>query len=327
MTGRVIMSNKDQFAILRFSKLHMAILNAVHAHNQRLIPVPHINTKAKIKNIRWTCDGSKKTTKQLVSQHLASFPDMRIQKNSVVANELMLSASPEFFDGKSQKQVNLWINTNYKWLKKKFGENLLELSVHFDEKSPHFHVIVSMVASKTKKRRRTKAQIIANMSAKTYTNASLCSNSIFNRQGLKDLQTEYADAMSAFGLKRGRHQSGATHKEIKTYHAEVQELEKVQLDLKAAKNELHAKKQQISKATKRLAYINARANQLINKCFEPLKRAFEIASAHLSPTTLKSMGVQIRQYEKNKQMLKNVLSEENLEQVEQYIKPMKAALK
>jgi hypothetical protein len=165
------------------------------------------------------------------------------------------------------------------------------------------------------------------MSAKTYTNASLCSNSIFNRQGLKDLQTEYADAMSAFGLKRGRHQSGATHKEIKTYHAEVQELEKVQVELKEAKNELHAKKQQISKATKRLAYINARANQLINKCFEPLKRAFEIASAHLSPTTLKSMGVQIRQYEKNKQMLKNVLSEENLEQVEQYIKPMKAALK
>lgn len=321
------MSNKDQFAILRLNKLHMAILNAVHAHNERLIPVPHINTKPSAKNIRWTCDGSNKTTKELVSQHLAKFPAMRVQKNSVVANELMLSASPEFFDGKNQKQVNQWINTNFRWLKRKFGKNLLELSVHFDEKSPHFHALVSMVASKTKKRRRTKAQIIANMPAKTYTNASLCSNSIFNRKGLKLLQTEYADAMSAFGLKRGRHQSEATHKEIKTYYAEVQELDKVKFELTKAKIELHAKKQEISKAQKRLAYINARANQLINKCFEPLKRAFEIASAHISASTFNKMSVQIRKYEKNKQMLKNVLSEENLEQVEEYIKPMKAALK
>ncbi len=321
------MSNKDQFAIFRMKKLHMDILNAVHAHNQRLIPVPHINTKPKFKNIRWTCDGSNKTTKELVHQHLAKFPEMRVQKNSVVANELMLTASPEFFDGKSKKQVNQWIKTNYKWLKRKFGENLLELSVHFDEKSPHFHVLVSMVASKMKKRRRTRAQIITNMSATTYTSASLCSNSIFNRKGLKLLQTDYADAMSAFGLMRGRHQSGATHKEIKAYHAEVQELEKVQIELKEAKDELRVKKQEISKAQKRLAYINAKANQLINKCFEPLKRAFEIASAHLSPTTLKIMGVHIRKYEKNKQMLKNVLSEENLEKVEEYIKPMKAALK
>lgn len=321
------MSNKDQFAVLRLNKLHMAILNAVHAHNERLIPVPHINTKPSAKNIRWTWDGSNKTTKELVSQHLAQFPAMRVQKNSVVANELMLSASPEFFDSKSQKQVNQWINTNYKWLKRKFGKNLLELSVHFDEKSPHFHAIVSMVASKTKKRRRTKAQIIANTSATTYTSASLCSNSIFNRKGLKLLQTDYADAMSVFGLKRGRHQSGATHKEIKTYHAEVQELEKVQVELKEAKDELRVKKQEISKAQKRLAYINAKANQLINKCFEPLKRAFEIASAHLSASTFNKMRAQIRQYEKNKQILKNVLSEENLEQVEQYIKPMSSSLK
>ncbi|PCH94023.1 MAG: hypothetical protein COB83_12660 [Gammaproteobacteria bacterium] len=327
MTGRVIMSNKDQFAIFRLKKLHMDILNAVHAHNQRLIPVPHINTTPKFKNIRWTFDGSNKTTKQLVSQHLAKFPTMRVQKNSVVANELMLTASPEFFDGKSKKQVNQWIKTNYKWLKRKFGDNLLEISVHYDEQTIHAHATLSMVASKTKKKRRTKAQILANMSAKTYTNASLCSNSIFNRKGLKLIQTEYAEAMSVFGLKRGRRQSGATHKEVKTYHAEVQELDKVKFELTKAKIELHAKKQEISKAQKRLAYINAKANQLINKCFEPLKRAFEIASAHLSPTTLKIMGVQIRQYEKNKQMLKNVLSEENLEQVEQYIKPMKAALK
>lgn len=289
--------------------------------------MPHINTKPNAKNIRWTCDGSNKTTKELVNQHLAKFPEMRVQKNSVVANELMLSASPEFFDGKSKKQIHQWINSNYKWLKRKFGKNLLELSVHFDEQSPHFHALVSMIASKTKKKRRTKEQISANTPAKTYTSASLCSNSIFNRQGLTDLQTEYANEMKVFGLRRGRNQSGATHKDVKAYHAEVQELDKVKFELTKAKIELHAKKQEISKAQKRLAYINARANQLINKCFEPLKRAFEIASAHLSPTTLKVMGVQIRKYEKNKQMLKSVLSEENLEQVEEYIKPMKAALK
>jgi hypothetical protein len=133
--------------------------------------------------------------------------------------------------------------------------------------------------------------------------------------------------MSVFGLRRGKHQSGATHKDVKTYHAEVQELEKVQFELKEAKIELHSKRQEISKATRRLAYINARANQLINKCFEPLKRAFEIASTHISASTFNKMSVEIRKYEKNKQMLKNVLSEENLEQVEEYIKPMKAALK
>lgn len=125
------------------------------------------------------------------------------RKNAVLAYDLLLTASPEFFDGKTPEQVKAWAETSLKWACDKFGKNNVKAAVlHLDETqtgSPHIQALV--IPEKDGK-----------LNARYYTGG---------REKMRNLWTEYAAAVKQYGLKRGREFSPARHKEIKSFYNDV----------------------------------------------------------------------------------------------------------
>ena len=65
----------------------------------------------------------------------------RTRKDSVVMQDSICTASPEFFKGKTSRQKEDFFRMAYKVYVKTFGEeNILSAVVHLDERTPHMHV-------------------------------------------------------------------------------------------------------------------------------------------------------------------------------------------
>lgn len=113
----------------------------------------------------------------------------KMRKDAVVAVEVLLTASPEFFDGIEKDRAKLaanpkfvqWLKKTLDWAKKEFGKNLVDATLHMDESTPHIHL---MAVPLTKDGR-------------------LCAKEVMARAELQRRQTEYATAVSDLGLSRG----------------------------------------------------------------------------------------------------------------------------
>lgn len=128
-----------------------------------------------------------------------------IRKNAVVAIEYLLTASPEFFNSgatyKNNQKLREWCNEQIEFLKKKHGEhNILCAYLHMDEKTPHVEAYVMPFDHRGKLN---------------------CRSFLGGPKKLTELQTEYATAMSKFGLARGLKGSPATHKTVKQFYAAI----------------------------------------------------------------------------------------------------------
>jgi len=122
------------------------------------------------------------------------------RKNAVLCVEHLLTASPEFFNGKTQRQVHIWAKKNIEFLQKKYGkENVTHAVLHLDESTPHIA-----------------AYIIPEVSGK------LNAREIFGgRSKLIKLQSDYATAMKSFGLERGVEGSKAHHTDVKKFYGDL----------------------------------------------------------------------------------------------------------
>ena len=67
--------------------------------------------------------------------------DVKSRKNSVVAMEFVLTASPEFFKNNSKSEE--WTKHQIEFIRKEWGDNCKLAVVHKDETTKHFHVVVS----------------------------------------------------------------------------------------------------------------------------------------------------------------------------------------
>lgn len=122
------------------------------------------------------------------------------RKNAVFAYDMLLTASPDFFTGKSEADIQAWAETSLQWAADKFGrENIKAAVIHRDETTPHISLLV--IPEHENK-----------LNARYYTGG---------RQKMRQLWTEYAAAVKHFGLKRGREFSPAEHKSIKQYYADI----------------------------------------------------------------------------------------------------------
>jgi len=88
-----------------------------------------------------------------------------------------------------------WEQDSVSFLKKEYGENLLYAVVHYDETTPHIHFGIKPI-------------IDGVLDAKSY----------MNKQRLSSLQSNYAEAMSSYGLQRGEKGSKATHSTVKSFY-------------------------------------------------------------------------------------------------------------
>ena len=180
-----------KFAICRVQKRHdLKQVGRSEGHNLRAFQTAHADPDAAPPRILF---GSKGLTTQLREV----LPAKR-RKDAVLAFEVLLAASPDWFELQSPQQVEAWAEANIAWLKERFGKNLMQVVLHTDEQTPHIHAYCHPV----------------------HDDGSL---SYFKMLGtpklMSELQTDYALAMKPLGLRRGLRKSSATHEETGRWRA------------------------------------------------------------------------------------------------------------
>lgn len=216
------MSSKPS-AICHLSKLKTHDLDAVYKHNLRLMQVPNASPNKRFSRI---IGEENLTTRQLIDKRLANFNNIKIRKNAVIAFEIFLSASPAFFESESSHKADSfdvsntkkWLALTKKFLTDKYGENLVELVAHMDERTPHLHAIVVPIYTKAIKIRRTKGQISKGINVEETVQPRLCGNEVVTKAYLRNLHTEYANSLSSLGIVRGVKKSRAKHEDIGDFY-------------------------------------------------------------------------------------------------------------
>lgn len=179
-------------------------LNNAYKHNYRLYTPANVNPELSHLNdeaVVLEADGFKDAFQKRL-ESLEYYKDHKFRKNGVRALELTLEYSPE---AAGTFNLDEWKKANVEWLQEKFGkENVISVVYHYDEGTYegagviHGHAVVIPVDDR----------------------GQICSNSfIQGKKSLMDLQTEYAKAMSPFGLKRGISGQHMKHEDIARMYA------------------------------------------------------------------------------------------------------------
>ncbi|AFZ15575.1 plasmid recombination protein (plasmid) [Crinalium epipsammum PCC 9333] len=145
----------------------------------------------------------------LATMVLDKIGDQTIRKNAVLAVEMLLSASPEYFrpDEPSsagvyeQEQLEAWTKKSVDWLKEQYQDRVVSAELHLDESTPHIHAYLVPLDDQGK----------------------LNCRALFggSRHTLSKLQDSYAEAVKPLGLERGIKGSQATYTEVKQYYSDV----------------------------------------------------------------------------------------------------------
>ena len=212
--------------VLGVAKLHSNQLKNADNHNRRVGEHLHVDPERTHLNKRLI--GENTPLAELVDKRQAA-TQARKQSNSVVAVEILLSASPEFFRPEkpelggrwSHSKTKRWAHSAAEWLRQSFGENLLCVDVHLDENTPHIHAMVAPIVEKEFKIRRSPEQIARNEQAKTRKGTSFCAKDMFGRSQLTELHDSYASAMKPLGIERGKKGSASEHRKIQHYYRTV----------------------------------------------------------------------------------------------------------
>lgn len=146
-----------------------------------------------------------------------TFNQMLNQSQNVVADELIFTASNNFFENMTIEDIKEWANTSMEFVYNDLGytkEQILHATVHLDEKTPHLHCVVVPLVKKYDKRTKTERFTI---SKKQY---------IKDKVHLSQLQDKYHVRLMAKGydLSRGIKYSDNKHIAIKDYKKITQKL-------------------------------------------------------------------------------------------------------
>ena len=138
------------------------------------------------------------------------YHEMLNSSRNCVADELMFTASPKFFDGMTREEIKEWADTCMEFVYEDLGykkEQVLHATVHLDEKTPHIHCVVVPLVKKYDKRTNTERYTI---SKKQY---------IKDKIQLSGLQDMYHKRLTEKGydLERGIKGSDNQHIKIKEY--------------------------------------------------------------------------------------------------------------
>lgn len=144
-------------------------------------------------------------------------PEKKIRKDAILFCSVLVSASPEFFEGKSKEECMEYFKRAAGHLQERYGkENCVGAYVHFDEKTPHMHfVFVPM----TKDRR-------------------LSSKEINSRGKLRNLQDELPKQLrrDGFNVKRGEENSPQLHTDTRVWKKDQRVMQMSRAALKKAIN-------------------------------------------------------------------------------------------
>ena len=133
---------KGQYAILRFAKYKGPTVSRIEAHNERTkesyASNPDIKTELSKHNFHPVVPNGKYRD---ISNRIIREAGCRVRKDSVTAVEVLITASPEFFEKKSPKEVKEFFDYAVEFMKsKQKPDTYISAVVHVDEKTPHMHL-------------------------------------------------------------------------------------------------------------------------------------------------------------------------------------------
>lgn len=126
-----------------------------------------------------------------------------IRKDAVKFLTHIFSGSHERMEelSKDKDKFNKWINANYQFACREFGEkNIVRFVLHMDERTPHIHCVTVPLTHEGK------------LSAKI---------KFGNRERMRKRQDDYAEAMKPFGLERGARTVGVKHESAREYYQRI----------------------------------------------------------------------------------------------------------
>ncbi|RZK44783.1 MAG: hypothetical protein EOO61_02555 [Hymenobacter sp.] len=196
------------FAILRVEKIKSAANAAAKTgHNYRLHAVPNADASRQPLN-QELVNHTQRPLWELAEARVAELGLKRLRADAVKAVEVLLTASPEAFPRDAQGQAvdmrgSAWLAANQQFLTERFGgANVVALTLHQDEQTPHLHAVVVPVTA----------------------DGRLSARDVFNPASLRQLQTAYSQAMQAAGfqVQRGIEGSTAKHESVRAYYGALQ---------------------------------------------------------------------------------------------------------
>lgn len=133
---------KAQYAILRFAKYKGPEIGRIEAHDERTKETyasnPDVDTSRSKLNFHLV-KPQRSYRAEAEKQILEA--GCRTRKDSVRVVETLITASPEFFQGKNPKEVKAFFCLALDFIKSKQSpKTLISAVVHMDEKTPHMHL-------------------------------------------------------------------------------------------------------------------------------------------------------------------------------------------
>lgn len=183
------MGNTTYYAVLDIKKIHsFGELRAQEAHNNREYKMNHVDENMSYLNKEVVSTGGLSYTERW--KEIATLSEIKTGKkikprknnSSVLVLDIVVTFTPEA-NTKLKFDIDEWCEENKKWVEKTFGkENILAITLHMDENTPHLHIQVAPIDER------------GHLCARSFTGG---------RTNMKNLQTSYGKAMSKFGLSRG----------------------------------------------------------------------------------------------------------------------------
>ena len=133
---------KAQYAILRFAKYKGPEIGHIEAHNERekekYASNPDVDTARSHLNFHLVMP-ERKYRAEAEKQIAAA--GCRTRSDSVRVVEALVTASPEFFNGKKRSEVRAYFTEALEFIKQNQNpDTIISAVVHMDEKTPHMHL-------------------------------------------------------------------------------------------------------------------------------------------------------------------------------------------
>jgi hypothetical protein len=183
------------YAIIRVAKIKTAQqASAKTAHNYREHSLSNVDRDAPHPN-REYLNAGKQDYGELAAQRIGQVVQRKVRADQVRAVEVIMTGSPEAFKRDENGRAadyskSKWAQDNLHFLQNKYGkENVVSFTLHQDEKTPHVHAVIVPITA----------------------DGRLAAKELFTPQTLRELQTEYAQAMQPHGMGRGVEHSQTKH--------------------------------------------------------------------------------------------------------------------
>ena len=157
---------------------------------------------------------------QSIKEAISKAGITKYRKDAITCLDAVYTASPEFFKNKTTEDITQYFKDCLQFHKQEYGDYVVNAVIHYDEDTPHMHVMsVPLTEREDGSLKLCAKEIMGN-------------KSLYNKH-----QTHFFEEVGqGYGLERGQEHTGAKHKTALQHSIEVlqQELTDIQDDITKA---------------------------------------------------------------------------------------------